>query len=64
MVKTLMDNDILKNNKSQNKLRNYRTLKLYHTQDKYLTVLENAKLRADVAKMRISYDEMANVFNN
>ncbi len=54
MVKSLMNNDIRKNNKSQNKLRTYRTFKLDHTQEKYLTVIKDAKLRADVAKMRIS----------
>jgi len=56
MVQRSMYNDIIKDNTSQNKRRTYRTLKSYHTQEKYLTFINDTrlKIRGDVTKMRLS----------
>ena len=47
-------NDSRENEKQSNKLRTYRTVKVNHVKERYLTEIKNPEIRAAVSKLRLS----------
>ena len=54
LIKKSMHNDNRKSEKSQNKLRTYRTFKIEYKQEDYRSIIKYVRVRSAVDKMRLS----------